>query len=192
MIRSATLLASIFALAACSGQSDDSYPVGTTAEAPGPMPIYDPEAERRARLAAQQAGYRLAIEDVLARDRAIGPVPNDTRVAIMRAIDLSRTPEDFRVAFVDHIHAWEGYARADRAIASLKQDEDLAAAAEVVSWIVGSQESPYLSYADAMNRLVAVRNQADTDVNATFQKVERLAARYNASITGQGSVSNAM
>ncbi len=69
---------------------------------------------------------KAAVNDVLQQDSKNGAIHdgNDSLIVVgMRAIDLSKCPRDFAVAYVDHMHAWEHSADIQEELKYMQSDQ---------------------------------------------------------------------
>lgn len=87
--------------------------------------------------------YKPAIESALHQDALTGREPTDDHVASMRKVDLSNCPDDFRVAYVQYMQAWEQAAKVQKAKAELDSEADAAAAAGFLATLFSSDATPW-------------------------------------------------
>lgn len=164
------------ALAACDRSSQDGSAAATAAA----------EAQQQARQAEAEriAG---AIEAVLTSDTATASIVDDTRhAATMRTIDTSACPADFRAAYLDHVFAWERYAKVQKAIADLNSDDSVGVtlAFSALNGLLGGGGTPILDHIHASQRLNELRDEASAQVRATYERVQVLATGYGAALPG--------
>jgi hypothetical protein len=98
--------------------------------------------------------------------------------ARMRDIDLSSCPRDFKLAYLDHIHAWEDMARIQQAFIKLREQSDLAIVAGMVATLTEAKASPFSDYLEAEAELDRLGRQADEEITETWQVLERLTISY--------------
>jgi len=129
---------------------------------------------------------KAAIEQVLRQDA----VSNDGTTSVadvverMRAIDTSACPNDFRAAYLAHVHAWEKLAGVERDAIALKADSESAGAMveAFIRGFLGDPLGPINEDIDARNQLQARYQEASREVQATFHRVEEIAVSYGASL----------
>ncbi|GAB3029651.1 hypothetical protein [Spirosoma pulveris] len=140
--------------------------------------IEQEQAEQR-----QKIAYINAINSVLQSDARTSNISDyGSRTSAMRNIDITQCPQDFGVAYVDHIHAWENRAKIEKARNELKEYGGLAAAAGLVATLSDSEITPFSDYVEATNKLQALANEQDTEIRRTWQIVERSAVSYGATL----------
>lgn len=165
-----------------------------TAMAPA-LATPDPEAVARAQ-AEQERTVRIeSIQRVLRDDSSIGHTADAAAQAqAMRAINLDGVPDDFRVAYVTHIQAWEDCAAIDRALRQLSSQEasDQALGRSLLATILGTSDTPLADLQGAIDQARARRREASDQVEATFQVVERTAASYGANLPAPSVTGNTM
>jgi hypothetical protein len=130
----------------------------------------------------QSIFYKSAIEKALHEDALTGHEPTFDHTAAMRKVDLSDCPEDFRVAYTNHIHAWDEAAKVNQAKAELTSDEDAAAAAGALATLFGSDETPWSDHERAVAEVNRLQQVASDDIHGTWQVVEDVSAKYNAQV----------
>ena len=132
---------------------------------------------------AAAARTRTAIEGVLAADARTGSIDDyASRLAAMRAIDLTQCPSDFSTAYLDHIFAWERAERIQQSIVALNSDDSRAAAlaGSFLTGLLRLEGTPLLDHLREDARLNALAADAHEQIRVTFEKVERSATAYGA------------
>ena len=111
-----------------------------------------------------------AIEDGATEEEALS-----TLVQRMRQIDLRGAPPDFRQAYVNHIHAWDGVVRQVR-----ERNEGILSALFIglLGLFVGQ---PGIAVQAFTSRLSEQGINMDS-VQSTWQKLELIAAKHGANI----------
>jgi hypothetical protein len=127
----------------------------------------------------QNASYKSAIERALHEDALTGHEPSLDHTAAMQKVDLSGCPEDFRVAYTNHIQAWDQAGKVHQAIVDLNNNGDLAATAKEV---FGPDAAPWSSREQAASELTRLQKAASDDIHATFLKVGAVATKYGAQV----------
>ena len=134
----------------------------------------------------QQAKMRAAIERVLEQDKgtSAGSTTVAQIVARIRAIDTSECPNDFRAAYLAHIHAWESMGEVEGRARAFKADRE-GAGDLVEGFIRGFLGDPW----GKANEIQNVQSQLQIDyqsarqqVKQTFNRVEEMAVAYGASL----------
>lgn len=134
----------------------------------------------------QQPSGAARIEVVLQHDAtaSAGAKSAAEVVTRLRAIDLAGCPNDFKSAYVAHIHAWETMADVEREAAALKADSE-SGAALVESFIRGFLGDPF----GKVNEVSAAQNQlqrnfqtASQQIRDSFHRVEELAVSHGANL----------
>ena len=173
----------VFLLSACGGAGagqdstagqDSRLGIVSDPQSPPPPPPPPPP------------NYAPAIEAaLLVDDGTVSHGVTQARVDAMRAIDVSRTPTDFREAYLEHIFAWERRVRAERAWRELTSDENTGPVVigGIVCAAIGCERNPIDTRVEAEERLKAEIRAAQDQVSSTFQDVQRIAVRYGASAT---------
>ena len=127
-----------------------------------------------------------SIEQALAQDsRTSDNAQTVAEVVVrMRAIDLSHCPNDFKSAYLAHIHAWESVAQAQQKAAAFEANNP-AGGVLIESFIRGFLGDP-MGKANEMNAgqsELRRRFQAASDeVKATFNHVEEVAVAHGAKL----------
>jgi hypothetical protein len=143
--------------------------------------------------AAEEERARKSIERVLAADK--GTTAGATSVAQvvnrMRAIDTAGCPNDFRAAYLAHIHAWEMMADVEKDAIALKADSE-SGATLVESFIRGFLGDPF----GKANEIQAAQTQlqrnyqaANQQIKSTFHRVEEVAVLHGVTLPPRDSVS---
>ncbi|WP_198424820.1 hypothetical protein [Spirosoma endbachense] len=140
--------------------------------------IEQEQAEQR-----QKIAYMSAINSVLQLDANTSNISDYTsRAAAMRNIEITQCPQDFAVAYLDHVHAWEDRAKIKSAQNELKEYGGLAAAAGLIATLTDSDSTPFSDYVEAENKLQALANEKIDEIHRTWQLVERTAVSYGATL----------
>jgi hypothetical protein len=103
-------------------------------------------------------------------------------VGRMKAIDTSACPNDFRAAYLAHLHAWEMMADVEQEAIALKNESE-PAGAEVESVIRGFLGDPFgkaSEIMDAQGELQKKFKDAAQQVKLTFHRVEEIAVAHGA------------
>jgi hypothetical protein len=134
--------------------------------------------------ALEENSHRRNIERVLAADRKANESATSvsTVVAAMRKIDTSGCPNDFRAAFLAHIHAWENLGEVETAALRFKSTSE---SGEVMaeSFIRGLLGDPFgktNEIMQAQNQLQAAAQNASQEVKSTYRRVEEVAILHGA------------
>lgn len=134
----------------------------------------------------RQPSAAAQIESVLQQDAAASAAAKTVIevVSRMRAIDLTGCPNDFKSAYLAHIHAWELMVDVEREAAAFKADSE-SGAALVESFIRGFLGDPF----GKVNEISAAQNQlqknfqtASQQVRDSFHRVEELAVSHGANL----------
>ncbi len=128
----------------------------------------------------QQSAYKAAIERALYEDSLTGHEPTYSHTESMRRLDLSACPDDFRVAYVRHIHAWDTVAAVQQAKAKLDSEEDTAALAGLFATLADSAETPWTDHLQAEQKAAYLQRVVNAAVVSTWHDVEDVATRYGA------------
>lgn len=149
-------------------------------------------SDAAASVAAQQQAQKAeaervagAIEAALHADAQTGSISDDTqRAQAMRAIDTSACPPDFRAAYLDHIFAWERYAKVTKAISDLNSDDsvNVTLALSALTALLGGSGTPILDHIQAAERLDELKAEANGQIRATFERVQVVATGYGATL----------
>jgi hypothetical protein len=150
------------------------------------------EARERERVAAEKAArerVRANIEMVLREDARIpGGARNVAEIATrMRDIDLSGCPEDFRLAYLDHIHAWETMRDVERDAIALRKEAN-SDGVMVESFIRGMLGDPFgkaNEISAAQSQILRDYKAARSEIKETFDRVEDIAVRNAANLPTQ-------
>lgn len=130
--------------------------------------------------AIQNTRYRSAIEKALHEDALTGKDPTPGHVAAMRQVDISDCPQEFRTAYMNHIHAWDEAAAVAQAKAKLDHDEDAAAFAGALASLFNSDATPWSDHLRAEQEAERLTAVASKDIASTWQEIENLAGKYGA------------
>jgi len=134
----------------------------------------------------QQAKMRAAIERVLQQDRGTNTGASSVGEIVprMRAIETSECPNDFRAAYLAHIHAWESMGQVEQQARAFKADRE--GAGDVVEGFIrgflGDPMGKANEIQDAQNQLQRAYQSASQQVKQTFNQVEEMAVAYGASL----------
>ncbi len=144
------------------------------------------DSPQRAETPTQQVSDAAYIEAVLQQDVTTNSGAQSAAdvVTRMRAIDLAGCPNDFKSAYVAHIHAWELMADVHREAAAHRADSE-SGSAMIEALIRGFMGDPF----GKANEIVTAENQlqrsyqtAQQQIRATFQRVEELAVAHGANL----------
>ncbi len=130
----------------------------------------------------ENAVYKSGIEKAIHEDALTGNEPTYGHTAAMRKVDLSDCPQDFRVAYANHIHAWDERAAAHAAKVKLDNDEDASAVAGLLSTLFDIDATPWSDHVRAENEVKRLESIASNDVHTTWQDVETVASKYGAQL----------
>ena len=103
-------------------------------------------------------------------------------VSRMRAIDTSTCPNDFRAAYLAHLHAWDMMADVEQGAIALKNESE-SAGMMVESLIRGFLGDPFgkaSEVMDAQGQLQKKYKEAAEQVKMTFHRVEEIAVAHGA------------
>lgn len=87
-------------------------------------------------------------------------------------LDMSDCPAEFRVAFRHHLEAW---GKVEVAVRRLPEDFLEGTLVGLVNGLTGELDGGY-------SRMVGALKSAEAEVNATFQEVEKIAAKHGAAL----------
>lgn len=132
--------------------------------------------------AVQDALYKSAIEKALHEDALTGKEPTSGHTAAMRQVDLTDCPQDFRVAYMNHIHAWDEKVTVNQAKVKLDNEEDGAAVAGLLAGLFGSNATPWSDHVRAEQEVQRLDAVASSDITSTWQQVELIASKYGAQV----------
>lgn len=130
----------------------------------------------------REAMYKSAIEKAIHEDALTGKEPTSGHTDAMRKVDLSDCPRDFRIAYMNHIHAWDEAVAVYGAKMKLDRDEDAAAVGGIVASIFGSDASPWSDHVRAQQEVQKLTAVASRDISSTWQQVESVASKYGAQV----------
>ncbi len=135
----------------------------------------------------QKDAHKDAVQQVLRADsRSTTNVSSVSAVVIrMRRIDLSKCPNDFKAAYMEHIHAWELLADVERDAIAFDRDFN-SGGAMFEAFVRGLMLDPFGKAREAtaeQNRLKANYQMATTEIRETFQRVERSGTTYGAQLS---------
>jgi UDP-N-acetylenolpyruvoylglucosamine reductase len=130
----------------------------------------------------QNAIYKSAIEKALHEDALTGTAPTSAHTAAMRKVDVTDCPQEFRVAYMNHIHAWDERAAVNQAKVKLDSEEDPAALAGMIASLFGSDAEPWGDHVRAEQEARRLEAIASSDLHSTWQEVERIASKYGAQV----------
>lgn len=132
---------------------------------------------------AEAARVAAAVQTAMQADAATASIANDSQhAAAMRAIDTSTCPPEFRAAYLEHIFAWERYAKIQRAIADLNSDDSVGVtvALSALNGLLGGRGTPILDHIQAAQQLETLREEARDQIHTTFERVEVVATGFGA------------
>jgi len=147
------------------------------------------EAQERRKLAeerAEKAQIKTSIERVLQEDARAprGAESVAEIVSRMRDIDTSGCPDDFRLAYMNHIHAWESMRQVESDAIAFKKAANSDGVA-VEAFIRGMLGDPL----GEANKIEAVQTElqreyqaAHSEIKATFNRVEDIAVQNEADL----------
>jgi hypothetical protein len=138
----------------------------------------------RSQLGSTDRKSTAAIEDVLKQDAACNQDSASVAEVVgrMRAIDTSACPNDFRSAYLGHVHAWDMMADMEREAVELKNQSE-SAATIVESFIRGFLGNPFGKAGepgDAQSQLQKRFKEAAQQIKLTFHHVEEVAVAHGA------------
>jgi len=126
------------------------------------------------------------IEEVLRQDVGLVTAARSTSevASLMKDIDLSGCPPEFRKAYVDHIHAWENAVVIEGKIQDFNDDAYSAGALleGIVRGYMGDVAGPVLETMQGTKQLKSEAAEAQQGVHASYQVVEAIAVRQGADI----------
>ena len=137
------------------------------------------EAQERAER-QQMARYKTAIERSLHEDQLTGSTMSAEHTNAMRSIDLSECPSEFRVAYMNHIHAWDEAVAVQQAKQKLDAQEGDAAVAGLIAQVFDSSATPWSDQVSAERKMQNYRATAVSDIRSSFEEVETIASKYGA------------
>jgi Flp pilus assembly protein TadD len=126
--------------------------------------------------------YKSAIEKALHEDALTGKQPTYDHTAAMRKVDMTNCPEDFRVTYMRHIHAWDEASAVREAKQKLDNEQDAAAIAGTLASLFGSDETPWGDHIRAEQEVQRLAEIASRDISSTWQDVEEVASKYGAEV----------
>jgi hypothetical protein len=185
-----TLATSLF-LCSCGGTNNGNQQSSTdTSQQTAIREKAELERQQAAELekeAKQKKAYATAITTCLAADSktAIGNSNSPSEQSReMRQIDLSLCPNDFATAYVDHIHAWEDYARYKVDWDKLESDDNIKSTLlqSIIDDAFGSNAAPIKDAADAEQQLKEAMKSALEKIHTTYQDVEHVAVSYGGTL----------
>lgn len=134
----------------------------------------------------QKLIYKNSITNILQEAKDFARIHKDyyERVTFLRNVNLTQTPSDFSVAFVDNMHAWIHYMEIDNALSQLHEDGNVGTIllGEGLSRMLDLESHPLSDAADTENRLNAAANEANLEIKKTYETLERIAVSYGASL----------
>ncbi len=131
-------------------------------------------------------GHREEMERVLKEDQlaALNPSSVAKVVLKMRAIETSACPQDFRLAYLKHIHAWESLAAVEEEAKRFNQNYN-SSGAMVESFIRGLYFDVFGKTQEAIaahKQLQQNYSKAIDEVRFTYHEVEKIAVGYGAEL----------
>lgn len=128
----------------------------------------------------------MEIEQVLEQDARCkqGATSIAEVVGRMKAIDTSACPNDFRAAYLAHLHAWEAMADLEQeAIALKKEHESVGTMLEgFIRGLLGDPFGKAREIMDARGDLQKKIKEADKQIKLTFQRVQEIAVAHGARV----------
>lgn len=147
--------------------------------------------QARERERVERERFRLAINTALALDdqTQAGGVDTSQVVVRMKAIDTSACPNDFRAAYLTHIHAWESLADAKRKSAELDRyiNSGDAIPEAVLRILLGDMFGKINELIQAKRILDERVELARIDVRTTFHRATEVAMTYGATVPASSS-----
>lgn len=150
------------------------------------------EARERARVAEEKAAkerVRTSIETVLREDARApkGAISVAGIVERMRDIDLSRCPEDFRLAYLDHIHAWESMRDVERDAIAFRNEanSDGVMVESFIRGMLGDPLGKAKEIGAAQSELQREYQAARSEIRESFGRVEDIAVQNGANLPRQ-------
>jgi hypothetical protein len=134
----------------------------------------------------QQARFRSAIQSALSQGATTGSGATSVAEVVgrMRAIDTSGCPNDFRIAYVTHIQAWEEMAVLEEEAIKLKNERE-SFGAFLEAFLRGVMMDPFGKVNDEMTAQRDLQRRAQAvqrDIQLTFSRVEQVGVAYGASL----------
>lgn len=131
---------------------------------------------------------RQSIERVLKADKQTenGATSVAAVVSRMRSIDFSGCPNDFKAAYLAHIHAWESLAEVETAVQSFKSNNDTGAvmAESFIRGLLGDPFGKSNEIMEAQNQLERAAQNAGQQIKSTFNRIEEIAVLHGATLQG--------
>jgi len=133
---------------------------------------------------SEEESYRRNIERVLAADKKTNENATSVSsvVAAMRKIDTSGCPNDFRSAFLAHIHAWENLGEVETAALRFKSTNESGEvmAESFIRGLLGDPLGKTTEIMQAQNQLQAAAQRASQEIKSTYRRVEEIAVLHGA------------
>lgn len=107
-------------------------------------------------------------------------------VSQMRAIDFSGCPNDFKAAYIAHIHAWESLAEVEKADQSFQSNNDTGSVM-LESFIRGFLGDPFgksNEIRESQNQIERAALNAAQQIRSTFNRIEEIAVLHGANPLG--------
>jgi hypothetical protein len=126
------------------------------------------------------------IRSVLEQDRATSTSSSSIAdiAAKMRAIDLSNCPADFQDAYIAHTQDWERLANWEQQAIGFNKNY-VSGGAMVESMVRGFLGDPFGKTNEGFaeqNRLQAIHQQLNTEIQRSFQQVELVARKHGVAL----------
>jgi hypothetical protein len=126
------------------------------------------------------------VERVLKEDQAacIWAQTAAGAAASMRAIDTSACPNDFRAAYLAHVHAWEAMAAVEREAAAFRarNDPEGVLVESFIRGLLGDPLGKANQVAAEQGELLRGYNAASRGIRETFNRVEEVAVGHGAKL----------
>jgi hypothetical protein len=135
---------------------------------------------------SSRSGPARNIERVLAEDRAVPTQATSIAdvVVRMRSINTAGCPNEFKAAYLAHIHAWEAMAAVEQQVNAFKARND-STGVMVESFIRGFLGDPLgkaSEVAAEQSELARDYNAANRQIKATFDRLEEIAVANGATL----------
>ncbi len=128
----------------------------------------------------QRAIYKSAIQKALHEDSLTGQDPTAGHAEAMRRVDLSGCPQDFRDAYLKHVHAWDEKVAVHQAKAELDDQAGADLTMGVLAGLFGSDATPIGDHVQKEQELDRLDDVADNDIEITWRNVQDVALQYGA------------
>ena len=143
--------------------------------------------EEQRRQVEQKILYAEAITILLKEDSKANSTSNGDYTATatkMRMINYNNCPRDFAVAYVKHIQAWEYAAKIQKALETLRSDDNVKGTLflSLLSSITESEFTPLQDALEAENELKKYQDLASTEIKTTWNDIELLTISYGGTL----------